>query len=79
MCRFLINQEVVTCILHGTLQRRVGWLVGVLSPVNHKKIIISGLRETFIKRYIVEKNQYGRNSTGRKERESGELSGEFME
>ena len=41
--------------------------------------IIPGLRETFIKRYIIERtNKYGRDKTGRTESESGELSGEFM-
>ena len=29
-------------------------MVGALSPVNHKELL-SGLRETFIKRYIVER------------------------
>ena len=31
------------------------WLFGALSPVNHSIGIISGLKETFIKRYIAER------------------------
>ena len=41
--------------------------------------IISGLKETFIKRCISWKDRWGRDKTGRTEWENGELSGEFME
>ena len=46
--------------------------------------IISGLKETFIKRYKVERTNKaeirseGRDKTGRTESENGELSGELM-
>ena len=52
-------------------------LVGALSPVNHKRII-SGLREAFVNRYIVERtNKAEIRPEEQRERESGELSGEF--
>ena len=41
--------------------------------------IISGLKETFIQKYLVQRANKARFKTGRKEWESGELSGEFME
>ena len=40
------NAEAVT---------RMSELVGALSPINHKGLLLSGLREPFIRRYIVER------------------------
>ena len=54
--------------------RLVSSLVGALSLVNQREPlrIISGLKETFIKRHIVEKDQEGRNKTGKKQSEKAE-------
>ena len=30
-------------------------MVGALSPVNHKGLIVSGLKEIFIRKYVVER------------------------
>ena len=43
----------------------VGWLVGALHPVKPQKLI-SGLKETFIKRYTYERSN--KAVTGRKNR-----------
>ena len=42
-------------------------------------MIRSGLRETFIKRHIVDRTNKAEISPEEQEWESGELSGEFME
>ena len=41
--------------------------------------IISGLKETFVKRYIAERTNKARDKTGRTGSENGELSREIME
>ena len=51
----------------------VNWCFESSQPLGTK----SGLKETFIKRYIVERTN--RDKTRRTEWENGELSGEFME
>ena len=47
---FKPSQPQRTIRLRETFVKRfVSWLVGALSPVNHKGIYMSGLRETFLK------------------------------
>ena len=42
-------------------------------------MIISGLRETFMKKYIVERTNKAEFRPNEESEKSGELSGEFME
>ena len=57
----------------------LSWLVNWCFEPSQSLRFISGLRETFIKRYILERTNKGRDETGRTELENGETSGEFME
>ena len=87
------NPEVLLRGFDWTILRPVSWLVRWCFKPSQPKKIISGLRETFLERYIVERtNKAEIRPEEQREKEescreklwneiqlSGELSGEFME
>ena len=72
MLKHFSSSRHVFQILHGEL---VSWCFKPSQPQR----ITSGLRETFIKRYLVERTNKAKIRPGKTECESRELSGEFME